>query len=124
MPDIIRNTGIFAMIVELAPRGWLDARQGQRLRRDVLAALKRGCSAVVISGMELRYRDVAGLAEVVALIEDARELSPGVPIWLCHISPDLRCAATLAGVDGAWHMAPDRRTALDRINSDISQAAA
>ncbi|HKD74599.1 MAG TPA: hypothetical protein VKB76_03860 [Ktedonobacterales bacterium] len=109
------------MIVELSPRGWLDARQGQRLRRDVLAALKRGCTAIVVTGMELRYRDVAGLAEMATLIDDAREHSPGVPIWLCHISPDLRCAATLAGVDGAWHMAPDRQTALEHINAKVSQ---
>jgi len=112
------------MIVELAPRGWLDARQGQRLRRDVLAALRRGCTAIVISGMELRYRDVAGLAEVAALIDDAREHSPNVPIWLCHISPDLRCAATLADIDGAWRMAPDRQTALDHINAEAYQSAA
>jgi anti-anti-sigma regulatory factor len=112
------------MIVELTPRGWLDARQGQRLRHDVLAALKRGCTAIVVSGIELRYCDVAGLAEVAALIDDARDHSPGVPIWLCHISPDLRCAARLSGVDGVWHMAPDRQTALDHINAEASQSAA
>jgi hypothetical protein len=30
----------------------------------------------------------------------------------------------LAGVDGAWHMAPDRQTALDHINAEAYQSAA
>ena len=103
------------MIVELAPQGWLDARQASRLRRDALIALNRGCAAIIISGMELRYRDVVGLAALAALLDETRAHSPDVPIWLCHISPDLRAAAALAALDDTWLLAADRATALDSI---------
>lgn len=104
-----------AVIVELTPRGWLDTRQATRLRRDVLIALNRGCEAIIISGIDLRYRDVSGLAGLGALLAETRAHSPQVPVWLCHISPDLRAAAALAALDDSWLLVPDRATALDSI---------
>ena len=110
------------MLVELTPQGWLDARQAARLRHDTLVALNRGCAAIIISGMDLRYRDVAGLAGLAALLAEARGHSPAVPIWLCHISPDLQAAAALAALSDAWSLAPDRATALDNILHGERQA--
>ena len=107
------------MIVELIPKGWLDGCQTSRLRRDIFIALNRDCAAILISGEELRYRNVDGLAAFCALLAEAQAHSPRIPIWLCHISPDLRAAATLAAVDQHWNLAPDRATALDSINAHI-----
>ncbi len=110
------------MIRELIPRGWLTRRLVAGLRRDLWAALASGSRIVIIVGDELRLRHVTGLAAFVALLDDARVAFPGAAIWLCHIAPDIRAAARLAGVDSDWRLAPDRAAALDEIAARQSAA--
>jgi len=103
------------MIAECHPQGALDTRQVARLRHDLLAALAHGCAGVIISGGALRYGGVEGLAQLAALLDDMRASYPWVPLWLCHLAPDLLAAIDLAGMGAQWHIAPDRATALDEM---------
>lgn len=103
------------MIVEIAPVGWLDDRQVKYLRQAVWKAIAQNCDAIIISGMTLRYRATSGLAELAAIVTDAYDVAPRIPIWLCHISPDLRAAVSLAALDTRWHFAPDLLTTRDAI---------
>ena len=114
------------MIVELTPSGWLDTHKATRLSHDVMQAIEHGCTAIIISGTDLRYLDVLGLAGLGAVIADAHAAAPHIPIWLCHISPDLRAAATLAALDTGigWHLASDLVTAHECIAQHAAQSTA
>jgi hypothetical protein len=109
------------MIAEFAPRGALDARLVLRLRHDVLAALAHGCAGVIISGGDLRYRGVEGLAQFGALVDDLAVQFPWVPVWLAHLAPDLLAALHLANMANRWHIAPDRASALEALSAFVSE---
>ncbi len=103
------------MIAECHPQGTLDARQVARLRHDLLAALAHGCAGIIISGGALRYGGVEGLAQLAALLDEMQAAYPWVPIWLCHLAPDLLAAIDLAGLGDRWQITPDRASALEAM---------
>lgn len=96
---------------EFAPLGWLDDAQVGRLRAQIASGTAPG-EPVIISGARLRYRDVAGLAALAALVDD---LAAARPVWLCHVPPDLTAALGLAGRGADWRIAPSLAIARRQI---------
>jgi hypothetical protein len=111
------------MIVECTPRGWLDTRQVHRLQRRVQRALRELCDALLLSGNELRYRDAEGLAQFVIWLDTLQRAHPTMPIWLCHLAPDLLAALHLADLGTTWHIVPDRATALRALATTPEEIA-
>lgn len=96
------------MPVEFLLRGWLDAHQVAQLRRDILARVTPMCEQVLITGHDLRYRDVAGLAAFAALLDEMAAQFPQTALLLNHFSPELIAAASLAGFEQRWHFVTDQ----------------
>lgn len=98
------------MPIEFLLRGWLDAHQVAQLRRDILTRVTPMCERVLITGHDLRYRDVAGLAALAALLDEMAAQFPQTELLMNHFSPELIAAATLAGFESRWHFVTDAAT--------------
>ena len=105
------------MIAEITPKGWLNERLVAVLQREIQQSLKNDCSALLISGSALRYRDPEGIAALAAAFASVQRAHPALPIWLCHLAPALLEAIQLAAIGEGWHVVPDRATALAALTT-------
>lgn len=104
------------MIAELMPKGVLNARLADWLRREIRAAVARGCTTLLISGRALRYRGPTGLAHLADVLAEAHQQWPRLVLWICHLAPDLLEALQLADIGEDWQIATDRRMALAALH--------
>ena len=98
--------------VEFAPSGQLDHHLVGQLRHQWQVRRPQDITAVLITGSALRYQDPEGLAEFAALLEAWHAEQPSLPIWLCHLEPEIVLARQLADIGAWWQVAPDRATVL------------
>ncbi|MBA3824773.1 MAG: AAA family ATPase [Ktedonobacterales bacterium] len=110
-------------LLEFTPKGALDHHLIAQLRDQWRASQPSAATGVVISGSALRYTTPEGLAEFATLLEAWHAERPDLPLWLCHLEPEIVLARQLADIGHWWQIAPDRATVLWELGLHREEAS-
>ena len=93
-------------VTVIQPEGSLDVNSSEALRRDIVNALDRGTSAILLDCQNITFMDSSGLSAIVMALKLSRELQ--IPFSLCSVGDQANILFSLTGMDQVFDIYKDR----------------